>query len=187
MRMTLSTFKLGIFSFMRIAALFLFCILALTSLQSQSQAQTEAAFDTEYARRIQLEEIDGVYIPSDLDDAFAELNRLSDPSGIAKFRDSPEDTIRSKLHFGLGRWMIHNWGFYEGSRLSHYLKQLGLDHPDDMARFLIVSYHRHLNDVPLQVDEQVAAYRTIREEEIRERERRKEVIHEKTRIRKDKQ
>lgn len=151
-----------------------------------AQAETEAAFDAEYARRIQLTEIAGVYIPNDLEDAFAELKRLSAQAGLEKFKEAPEDTISTKLHFGLGRWMIHNWGFYEGSRLSHYLKELGLDHPDDMARFLIVSFHRHLNEKPLEAEERIAACQAMREAEIEERERRKEVIYEETRIRKDK-
>ena len=77
--------------------------------------------------------------------------------------------------------MIYNWGFYQGSRLSHYLKGLGLEHPDDMARFMIVSWHRHLNEKPLDIKLQVDYYFKLREQERLERELGKEVIHEEKR------
>ena len=74
-----------------------------------------------------------------------------------------------KLHFSLGRWIIHNWGFYGGSRMSHYIKELGITHPDDQAKFIILSYHRYLNKKPLQVKEQVAAVLEIQQKKKEER------------------
>ena len=145
----------------------------------------EAEFDSAYALRIQMEEIDGVYIPANLGDAFDELQRLSTPADLEKFKLADEQTVRDKLHFGLGRWMIYNWGFYQGSRLSHYLKELGLEHPDDMAKFLLVSFHRHLNDQPLNIEEQIDYYAKLREQERLDREKSKELIHQETRIKKN--
>ena len=156
------------------------------SLSAQSNPQAEREFDSLYAIRIEMDEIDGVYIPEDLNDAFNELSRLSSREDLEKFKEAPEDVIRSKLHFGLGRWMIHNWGFYQGSRLSHYLTELGLEHPDDMAGFMLVSFHRYLNGQPLQIEKQVAHYKEIRDQERLEREKEKEVIHKETRIKKNK-
>jgi hypothetical protein len=89
--------------------------------------------------------INGTYIPVDVEDAVKRLIDLSPPESIEKFKNAPEEGIDRKLHFGLGRWMIVNWYFYEGSRLEYYLKQIGLSHPDDMADFLIVCFHRDLN------------------------------------------
>ena len=151
---------------------------------AQDARTAEAQFDSAYAVRIQLEEINGIYIPENLGDAFAELTRLTSPKDLEKFRNMPESLARDKLHFSLGRWMIHNWGFYEGSRLSHYLKGRGLTHPDDMAKVLLVSLHRHLNQVPLNVDEQINFYQELRDQERLDREQKKEVIHEETRTRK---
>ena len=155
------------------------------SWSAQVYPDAEREFDSLYAIRIELEEIDGVYIPEDIEDAFSELTRLSSGADLEKFRSAPEEVVRDKLHFGLGRWMIHNWGFYQGSRMSHYLKGLGLEHPDDMAKFLVVSYHRHLNEEPLGIEEQVAFYREFREQERLKREQQKEVIHSETRIKKN--
>ncbi len=169
-------------------AISLVLIIVLTSpcfVFGQTNPRAEREFDSLYAIRIELEEIDGVYIPENLDDAFAELSRLSSSADLEKFKSAPEDVVRDKLHFGLGRWMIHNWGFYDGSRMSHYLKELGLEHPDDMAKFMVVSYHRHLNDIPLGIEEQVAYYKEYREQERLKREQQKELIHSETRIKKN--
>ena len=155
-------------------------------LPAQSIRSTEEAeFDSTYAARIKMEEINDVYIPKDLDDAFSELERLSSPEDLEKFRNAPEDVARSKLFFGLGKWMIVNWGFYEGSRLSDYLRQAGLQHPDDMARVILVCFQRHLNGQPLKFEEEVAYYKAFREKERLERESKKEVIEEESHPKKD--
>jgi hypothetical protein len=39
-----------------------------------------------------------------------------------------------------------NWNFHEGSRLSHYLKGKGILHPEDMSKYLMICFHRKLND-----------------------------------------
>jgi hypothetical protein len=139
-------------------------------------AQTEAEFQAEYAKRIKMEMINGVYIPADLEDAFSELNRLSDPKGIMEFKTSPEDSIRRKLHFGLGKWMIVNWGFEDGSRISHYLKQKGITLPDDMADFIILMWHRQLNGLPLKEEEEIANIHKRMAEDQKKRDEDKKVI-----------
>lgn len=139
-------------------------------------AQTPEEYEANYAKRIKLEMINGVYIPVDLEDAFSELNRLSDPAGLVQFKASPEDSIRRKLHFGLGRWMMVNWGLEEGSRISHYLKQRGVSHPDDMVEVIIITWHRRLNQQPIRFEEEVALIEKRRAEEKAKRDAEKEVI-----------
>ena len=121
--------------------------------------QTES--DSIYAINIKLSKIKGVYIPSNLNEAFDRLNKLTPESAIANFKNAEEIEVCKKLHFGIGRWMIINWSFYEGSRLSHYLKQKGLFHPDDMAQFILRTYHRSLLNKDLDekeiIDELVKA------------------------------
>lgn len=113
-----------------------------------------------YAFNIQQTHINDVYIPEDVQDAMSELDRLSDESGRSKFLETDEDNAARILVKGLGRWMIVNWNFYDGSRLSHYLKGMGVSHPEDMAKFLIVSYHRHLRGA----DQELALRAKIYEE-----------------------
>ena len=139
-------------------------------------AQTPEEYEANYAKRIKLEMINGVYIPADLEDAFSELNRLSDPAGLVQFKASPEDSIRRKLHFGLGRWIMVNWGLEDGSRISHYLKGRGVSHPDDMVEVIIITWHRRLNQQPLRFEEEVAMIEKRQAEEKAKRDAEKEVI-----------
>jgi len=110
---------------------------------------TKEEYEREYQSRIQKEYLYGVYIPKDMADAFRELDKRIDKESREKFLSLSEDEAWHKLFFSLGRWITYNWGFYGGSRFSHYLKGMGLSHPDDMARFVIVMYHRHLSEKPL--------------------------------------
>lgn len=111
-----------------------------------AQDSLEVKFNKKYLENIQKSRINGVYIPRDMDDACKELTELSSEESIEKFKNAEEMMVVQKLHFGLGRWMIYNWNFYDGSRFSHYLKEKGLSHPDDMAKFVMICYHRMLNE-----------------------------------------
>ena len=139
-------------------------------------AQTIEEYEANYATRIKQEMINGVYIPIDLEDAFTELERLSEPKGLLEFKSAPEDSIRRKLHFGLGRWILINWGFEDGSRMSHYMKGRGISLPDDMVDVIIITWHRHLNNQPLKFDEEAAIIEKRKKEEKEKRDAQKEVI-----------
>jgi len=134
--------------------------------RAQEPPSTPEAYQRNYERRIRQEQLNGVYIPQDLTDAFVSLNRLIDEESKARFKAVSEEEAATKLHFSFGRWMILNWGFYEGSRLSHYIREnLGIHHPDDMARFIIITFHRSLNRQPLRVKELVEAFHEKQEQE----------------------
>lgn len=139
-------------------------------------AQTEAEFEANYAKRIRMETINDVYIPVDLEDAYAELERLADADGLTKFKNAPEEEIRRRLHFGLGRWIMINWGLEEGSRISHYLSQKGITVPDDMVRIIIVTWHRRLHGKPLGLEEEIALVAKRMAEEKAKREARIDTV-----------
>lgn len=128
--------------------LFSLCLVAQTVAVEGSEAEEE--YNKVYQENIKLTKIRGVYIPGSLKEAFKRLTKLTPPQSIDGFKAAPEKQVCKKLHFGIGRWMISNWNFYEGSRISHILKEKGLLHPDDMAQFLLRTYHRHLNGLPLE-------------------------------------
>lgn len=130
----------------------LFFYLATNALSGQTAREK---WEQEYQQRITKTHLFDVYIPADIGEAFTEFNRLIDGESRKKFKNAYEDQAVSKLHFSFGRWIIYNWQFYEGSRLSHYMRQLGVYHPDDMARVIIRSYHRYLNKKDLKMKEQV--------------------------------
>lgn len=145
-----------------------FLILLHTQGKAQFVPQTPEEYDSVYNINIRLSKINGVYIPRDLQDAHARIIELSPPESIEKFRMGEEVEVSRKLHFGLGRWMIVNWNFYEGSRFSHLLKSKGLLHPDDMAQFVLRTLHRNLNNKTLDKEKIIAELATKRKEEIEE-------------------
>ncbi len=150
-----------------------FMLGSLPSAQAQKNTAAYEKWKKEYEERIQQEYLFGVYIPEDMGEAFLQLDKLIDSSSKAKFKAAQEEEAVRKLHFSFGRWMIYNWQFYDGSRLSHSLKQLGIHHPDDMANVLIRTYHRYLNKKPLNIKEQVEA---IEVRKLKEREEKKKAL-----------
>jgi hypothetical protein len=99
----------------------------------------------------------GVYVPRDLEDAFAELDRMVTPAFRREF--AADSTQPIEHHFGLGLWMRNNWGLWAGSRLARYFHGLGICHPDDMSGIVLNSYWRRLNSRPILLHEQVGYYR----------------------------
>lgn len=153
-------------------SLFSFLLIGLTLSAQESSS---------YEQNIKKEYINDVYIPINLDEAIEELNRLADKQAIAKFKEGDEELVSKKLHFGLGRWIIHNWNMYEGSRFSHYLRKEGISFPDDMARFVIVSFHRHLNNKDLDIENRIKIIKEKRKKEYEERMSKQKIIKEYTR------
>ena len=164
--------------------IFLCIVFSFSIVSAQTKSKAEIEFEKQYQKRIQQESLFGVYIPVDMEDAFVELSRLSDKNNLEYFKMAPEDSIKTRLHYGLGRWMIYNWQFYEGSRFSHYLKEKGISHPDDMAQFMIVSFHRKLNGVPQEYDSRIEVYKEKYEQEKLAREAAKTLIKSEKRIKK---
>ena len=153
-------------------------------IKAQKEAEAEQnAFEEDYDYRVRQEMLYGVYIPKDLEDVFRQLNEKTDETSREKFTAMSEEDAGRKLHFSLGRWIIHNWGFYGGSRLTKYLNDIGIFNPDDMARFIIITYHRELQRKPLGVKELVEGFQEMRATEREQRLQEGKVIHEETRKR----
>ena len=130
--------------------LFVTALIGCFALHAQSPPNTLEEYQKQYERRIRQPYLNGVYIPEDIGDAFIQFGKLISADSKAKFKAMSEADASVKLHYSFGRWISVNWGFEEGSRFSHYLKQLGLSHPDDMIRFVLICYHRNLNKKPLE-------------------------------------
>jgi len=159
------------------------CLIACVTAFAQPPA-TDAEIEKAYQKRIKKEYLHRVYIPKDMADAFAQLNKLIADADRQKFKALGEEDAVNKLFFSLGRWISHNWGFYGGSRLSHYMKSIGVHHPDDMSTMIIRSYHRYLNKKDLNIKEQLAKLEEKQEAEKKKRQENSTIIHEETRKRK---
>ncbi|MDQ3142809.1 MAG: hypothetical protein M3Q56_11250 [Bacteroidota bacterium] len=136
-----------------------------------------------YQRRIAMDRIQDVYIPRDTKDAMIELMKLTRAEGRENFMKASEDTIASKLHFSLGRWMLIHWGMEEGSRLSHYYKSMGISNMDDQIDYLIRCFYRHVLGQDLKEAELTQFYIEKRKKLWAEELKKRKIISETTTIR----
>jgi len=147
----------------------------------QGPASTDQEYEKQYRERIRMDKLNNVYIPKNLDDALLQLDKLTSPESRIKFKSMREDSVVYYMHSRLGQWIILNWGFYGGSRLSHYLRSAGITYPDDMADFLILAFHRKLNGKPIGIRELAINFRERRKKEYQAEQKNGKVIHEETR------
>ncbi len=146
----------------------LILILSITGF-TESWAQSKAEMDSLRLANMDKEEINGMYIPANMSEAFRELINLSSESSLDKLKEAPEEVAATKLHLGLGKWIAAKWNFYEGSRFTKYLNEMGVSFPDDMIQFTIVSFHRFLNQRDLALEERAGAYQRKRQLEHEDR------------------
>jgi len=156
------------------------CSIAATSLAQQAPSVDDPAEEA-YQKRIKRTRINSVYIPKDLYDSFTQLDRLMDVPTRNKFKSLTEEEAGKKFY--LIMWMCNNWGFYEGSRLSHYVRQMGITNPEHMAHFIITAYHRQLNEQDLGIKERVTFYQKKTAEAQERKKKNQTIIHEETRQR----
>lgn len=158
-----------------------FLLFAFNLIAQEGPANNEQEFEKQYQQRIKMEKLNGVYIPKNLDDAMLQLDKLITPDAKAKLKAISEDSVCMKMHGRLGQWMIMNWGFYGGSRLSHYLRSAGITYPDDMADFLLINYHRKLNGLPIGVKELAVGFKEKRKAAFEKEKKKRKVVKEEKR------
>ncbi|HEV3470278.1 MAG TPA: DUF6794 domain-containing protein [Pyrinomonadaceae bacterium] len=99
----------------------------------------------EYERRLTLETINGVYIPKNLGEALAEMDKRLTEVDKKEMRALPSREGMIVYHLGPGMWMRNNWGLWGGSRLQKYFTALGVTHPENMSTIILYHYHDWLN------------------------------------------
>lgn len=154
---------------------------SISTVVAQKAPSVDDPAEVAYQKRILKSRINGVYIPKDLYDAFAQLNRLMDAPTRKQLQLMTEEEAGKKLY--LIMWICNNWGMYEGSRLSHYIQKMGISNPEHKAHFLITTYHRELNKKDLGLKERVEFYQKKTEEAKARKAKKGKVIHEETRQR----
>ncbi len=96
--------------------------------------------------------------PATLEETFLYLNQMLDDTQKYGFMTIPEDVATSRLHRGFGMWIRNNWGLWRNSKLKHYFLSKGVGHPDDMSGIILTSYHRYLNNKPIDLEGQTKKY-----------------------------
>jgi len=142
----------------------------------EAPPSTEDKFEKNYQKRIKKDVLHGTYIPKDVAEAFVQLNQLIDSDSKTKYKSTEENLAVRKFSGGFGRWMIHNWGFYEGSRYSHHLRSMGIYHPEEMAKFTMLMYHRYLNKKKLNVKDYLEAFQLEKAKKLEERKKNQKVL-----------
>ena len=125
----------------------------------------ERAREERYKANIKADSIDGIYIPTDLNSCFMELDRLLNDTTKQKIRNI-EDSFElvGEYHMGLGRWIRNNWNLWGGSRLQVYFHDRQIFHPDEMSSIILESYAKYLNGEPFDSDEIIQIIHTQHEE-----------------------
>ena len=136
---------------------------------NRASVHQDSVWKVNYQKRIKKAKLFGIYIPQNMGDAHRRLSKLISPEARQKFDMMTEDQVAHKLFFSLGRWIILNWGLEEGSRLSHDLRKLGLSHPEDMAKFLMITYHRKRQRLPFNAKPLIDKLVKARKEEWQKR------------------
>ncbi|MGJ8685100.1 MAG: DUF6794 domain-containing protein [Nonlabens sp.] len=99
--------------------------------------------------RQQLDTINGIYIPRNMEEAFITLDKVMPPKErqlLVKLENQPEKYNSDAG--GLGIWIRVNWGIIEGSRLEVYFNERDLTKPKEVSNTLVTQYIKYLKKEP---------------------------------------
>jgi len=101
------------------------------------------------------------YVPKNLDDALAYLDCKWSDKDKEDFKNKTEKDAVTELHFGTGQAIRNNWGLWEKRKnsIKRYFTRHGIYHPDDISSIILTSYHRKLNNKPIDLDKQIESYK----------------------------
>jgi len=100
--------------------------------------------------------INGVYIPKDIEGCMKDLDKLWSIDLKQKFKNKKLDEL---YEFELGRSLRNDWGLWSGSRLRYYFYKIGISNPENISYIILSCYRRHLLDEPIQFNEEVEKMR----------------------------
>lgn len=101
------------------------------------------------------------YIPKNLKDAIQYLTCEWPESEKTEFKNKEEDDAVTELHFGTGMGIRNSWDLWKGKNgLSRFFKSKGIFHPDDMSSIILTSFHRELNNNPIDLASQIKYYKS---------------------------
>lgn len=98
------------------------------------------------------------YKPKDLEESIQQLDILLHDTIKAGILLMTEKEFTTATHMSTGLWMRNNWGLWRGGKLSRYFNSIGIHHPDNMSGIILTSYHRHLNQKDIDLENQVLFY-----------------------------
>jgi len=103
------------------------------------------------------------YHPKNLNEALAQLDKITLDSIKAKVISMTENDFIKQTHFTTGRWIRNEWLYNRyllglivtKSELKKELSAKGLFSNDDMSGVILRSFHRQLSGVDINLDQQI--------------------------------
>lgn len=96
--------------------------------------------------------------PKSIDEALKYLDELWSIDQKNEFKNTEEKGAVSKLHFGIGTGIRNSWIRNGKDDLRAEFTRLQVYHPDDMSAIILTSFHRKLNNKPLELEKQAQYY-----------------------------
>ena len=110
-----------------------------------------------------------VILPNNMDEAI-ETFKLFYENSIDTIKNLSEKDFISSNHFGAGMFIRNSWFLWwheghaypnwpkEKPKLIEYFHSINIYHADDISSILLTSLHRHLNNKPLEIEQQAKNY-----------------------------
>jgi hypothetical protein len=103
------------------------------------------------------------YKPKDFNESLTQLDRIIPDSTKTKIKSMTENDFIAQTHFSTGMWIRNNWLYdrylfgliVTKSDLRKDLTAKGLFHNDDMSSVILCSFHRQLNNVDINIEQQI--------------------------------
>lgn len=99
-----------------------------------------------------LEKLSKKSIPTNLEQCFEQIDLMLSDQEIEQIKAGTEDDM-SRYHFKLGMWIRNEFALWRGPLIGSWFRERGVDHPDNMSGIILEAYWRHLNNVPIDVDD----------------------------------
>lgn len=104
------------------------------------------------------EDIYKLPIPQTLEDCFTVLDQTLSEEEINLIKTLPEDSISLHDAFINKPDFFHAWKLYSGSRLTKDFQKKGIYGTNAIYETILITYHRHLNNKPVKIEDQIEKY-----------------------------
>lgn len=97
-------------------------------------------------------------IPTNIDECISRLDILFSDTAKKYFAYKDEKSAVTEFNMMQGIAIRNNWKLWRGSALSKYFNNYKVYSPEDMTYFIFISYHRKINNQPINFEGQLNDY-----------------------------
>ncbi len=106
--------------------------------------QLERTWAKEDRVRYTTDSLRGYYIPTDLRDCIAQIDKMLPDSVKEQIRRTKPDAFFGESHLNLGMFLRNSWQLWMGSRLTKYFNDMGIENADTMSGVILAAYYQSL-------------------------------------------